>query len=289
MTPRSAALAGIGLMLLGVFLFAVNDVVGKWLVATYTPWQVLLLRSFAALLVLAPFIWAAGRQAVLNPPKPRVQALRVLFGTADVACFYWAVTYLPLVDTMTYWLACPIYIAAVSPWVLRERLDPARWAMVGLGFVGVLIILRPSWAVLTGPAMIALLGSCMFAALLVSTRFLRETSSTVLVTWQTMGALVAGLLLSPIGWVTPTPGDALFLCMLGVVALLAHVCVARAVMLAPAAIVSPFQYTLIVWALLLGWLVFHDWPDTPMFIGAAIIVGSGLGLIWFENRARPTT
>jgi drug/metabolite transporter (DMT)-like permease len=275
---------GIGLMLLGIFLFAVNDVVGKWLVATYTPWQVLLLRSFAAILVLLPFVIREGRDAILNPPNKPLQVWRVIFGTAEVAAFYWAVVYLPLVDAMTYWLAVPIYIAAISPWLLKERLDWPRWVMVGIGFVGVLIVLRPSAAVLTGPAMIAVAGSCLFAALILSTRMLKGTSSTTLVTWQMVGPLVAGLLLSPIGWVTPTPRDFALLSMLGIVAMVAHVCVAKAVMLAPAAIVSPFQYTLIVWALVLGYFVFGDWPEPAMFIGGGIVIASGLGLIWLENR-----
>ena len=99
-----AALAGIGLMLAGIFMFAVNDAMGKWLVATYTVGQVLLIRSLAALALLLPFIWR-DRATFGTTPRWGIQALRVVFATVEVACFYWAVTYLPLADVMTYYLS----------------------------------------------------------------------------------------------------------------------------------------------------------------------------------------
>jgi drug/metabolite transporter (DMT)-like permease len=284
LAARSHVLAGIGMMVFGIFLFAVNDTVGKWLVATYTVGQVLLIRSLFALAVLAPFVHREGVGPWRDAPNPRLQLIRVVLSTAEVAFFYWAVTYLPLADVMTYYLAGPIYVAALSAVMLGERLDRFRWAAVVVGFLGVLIALNPSTATLTWPALIALLGSLFFAGMMVTTRKLRGTSDTVLVTAQMVAALVLGVVLAPIGWVTPTATDFVLLGLLGVVALVAHACVNRSLKLAPASVVVPYQYTLIVWAILFGWLVFGDVPSANMLMGAALIVAAGLA-IFLRERA----
>ena len=121
---RSGALFGIGLMLLGVFLFAMNDVMGKWLVATYSVGQVLLLRSIAAFAVLLPIMRRQGVRLAV-PPRPGLHASRIVLSTFEGAAFYWAVTYLPLADVMTYYLAAPIYVAAFAVFLLGEKTRPS--------------------------------------------------------------------------------------------------------------------------------------------------------------------
>ncbi|MDQ4060498.1 MAG: DMT family transporter [Pseudomonadota bacterium] len=280
---RRAALAGIGLMVLGIFLFSVNDAMGKWLVATYTVGQVLLIRSLAALVMLAPFVWREGVAPLLRAPWPSLQLLRVVLSTLEVAFFYWAVAYLPLADVMTYYLAAPIYVTALSPVLLGEAVGWRRWTAVLVGFAGVLVALRPSASTLTLPALVAVLGSLIFALMMITTRKLRGTSGTALVTGQTLGALLLGGALAPFDWVTPSPRDFLLLSLLGVAAMVAHVCVNRSLQLAPASVVAPFQYTLIVWAVVLGYLVFGDVPQLGTWIGAGIIVGAGLFIFWREQ------
>ena len=283
-TARNAALAGIGLMLAGVFLFSVNDVLGKWLVATYSVGQLLLLRSMAALTLLAPFVWKAGLADFGAMPRPGLQLVRVLLGTFEVALFYWAVVYLPLADVVTYYLAGPIYVTALSALFLGERVGWRRWSAVLVGFAGVLIALNPSAATMTWPALIALAGSVLYALLLVTTRALRGTSDTVLVTTQIACTFVFGLVTASFGWVAPTLRDLALLALLGAVAMGAYVCIVRSVKLAPASVVVPYQYTMIVWAALFGYLAFGDEPATHMLIGAAIIVAAGL-FIFFREQA----
>jgi drug/metabolite transporter (DMT)-like permease len=277
-----AALAGIGLMTLGIFLFAVNDALGKWLVATYSVGQVLLLRSAAALVLLLPFIW---RDAGTFAPAPRwgLQILRAVLATVEVACFYWAVAYLPLAEVMTYYLAGPIFVTAISATVLGERVGWRRWAAVLVGFIGVIVALRPVGATFAWPALIALAGSFSFSLLMIATRYLRGTSDTVLVTTQTIAALAFGAVAAPFAWVTPTPGDFGLLALLGIVAMIAHACVNRSLILAPASTVVPYQYTTIVWAVLFGYLVFGDVPQPAMLAGAAIIIAAGL-FIFLRER-----
>ena len=280
---RRAALAGIGLMVVGILLFAVNDALGKWLVATYSVGQVLLIRSLAALALLAHFIWR-DRASFATAPRWGMQAVRAVLATVEVACFYWAVVYLPLADVMAYYLAGPIFVIAIAGTMLGEPVGWRRWSAVTVGFLGVIVCLRPGSTALSWPALIALAGSFTFSLSMISTRTLRGTGDTVLVTAQTVAALVFGAALSPVAWVTPTPSDAALLALLGMVAMVAHVCVNRSLKLAPASVVVPYQYTTIVWAVRFGYLVFGDVPDGWMAAGAAIIIGAGLFIFVRERQ-----
>lgn len=285
MPSRNATLAGIGMMLLGILMFSVNDVMGKWLVATYTVGQVLLLRSAAGLAVLMPFVVRQGVMRTLRPERPGLQVLRVALGSGEVALFYLAVSYLPLADTMTIWLAAPVWSALLAALLLGERVDAGRWLAIAIGFAGVALALSPTDASLSLPALLALLGSVLFAGMMIAGRQLRGTPDVTLVAWQTLGALLMGLALLPFGWVTPTWADAGLLGLLGIVAMVAHLCVTRSLKLAEASVVVPYQYTLIVWALVFGWFVFGDWPTPAMLAGAALIVAAGLALLVLEHRA----
>jgi drug/metabolite transporter (DMT)-like permease len=287
MPSRNATLNGIAMMLIGILMFSLNDVMGKWLVATYSVGQVLLLRSAAGLALLLPFVFKQGVMRTLRPERPGLQLLRVLFGSGEVALFYLAVSYLPLADTMTIWLAAPIWVVVLAAVLLGERVDAARWLAAAAGFIGVAIALNPTSASLSMPALIAVAGSLLFAAMMIAGRQLRGTPDVTLVAWQTLGALIMGLALLPFGWVTPTLTDAALLCLLGIVAMVAHLCVTRSLKLAEASVVVPYQYTLIVWALLFGWLVFGDWPTPAMLFGSALIVAAGLALLLLERRTAP--
>jgi drug/metabolite transporter (DMT)-like permease len=282
-SDRRAVLAGIGLMVAGILLFAINDALGKWLVATYSVGQVLLMRSVAALAVLAPFVWR-DRTSFAIAPRPGVQALRAVLATAEVACFYWAVAYLPLADVMAYYLAGPIFVTAIAGTLLAEPIGWRRWVAVAVGFLGVILCLRPGVTALSWPTLIALAGSLTFSLSMISTRFLRGTADTVLVTSQTVAALVFGAVLSPFAWIAPSMQDAALLALLGIVAMIAHVCVNRSLILAPASTVVPYQYTTIIWAVLFGYLVFEDVPDALMLSGAAVIIGAGMFIFFRERR-----
>lgn len=278
------ALAGAGMMLLGLFLFAANDALGKWLVGTYSVGQVLLIRSIAALLVLLPFAWRAGRRAFARAPRPGLQALRVVCSALEVALFYWAVALLPLAEVMTYYLAGPIYVTALSPLLLGERVGWRRWTAVLVGFGGVVVALGPSGAAFSPAALPALAGSFAFALLMIATRKLAATDGTVLLTLQVATALAFGLVLAPLHWVPIAPLDHALLGVLGVVSMTAYLCVNKALALAPASTLAPLQYTLIVWGVLLGYVVFGEVPRAATLLGAAIIVATGLFIV-FRERA----
>ena len=280
---RSAALAGIGFMLAGVFLFSFNDAVGKWLVATYSVGQLMLIRSGTTLILMLPLIWRAGRAVFTGAPRPGLQILRIFLSTAEVAMFFWAVAYLPLADAITFYLAGPIYVTAFSALLLKEKVGWRRWTAVLVGFAGVVIALRPSTATFTLPALIALIGSVFFALLMVVTRVLRDTNDVVLMSGQFFGSFAFGAATAPFVWITPSAYDFFFLSAFGAVSIAALFCVNRSLKLAPASVVVPYQYTMLIWAIALGYLVFGDVPDAPMLIGGAIIVASGLYIFWREQ------
>lgn len=279
----AANLAGIGLMCAGVFLFSFNDALGKWLLGTYSVGQMLLIRSVAALIILGPFIWRTGLQPFRAAPRPGWQLVRVLLASAEVVMFFWAVSYLPLADTITYYLAGPIYVTALSALLLGESVGWRRWSAVLAGFLGVVIALRPSAATLTLPALIALAGSVFFALLMIVTRHLRGTSDIVMAAGQIGATLVFGLVAAPIGWVPAPPLDLALMSLLGVVSVLALMAVNRSLKLAPASVVVPYQYLMIVWAVALGYAVFGDVPRLHVVVGAVIIIAAGLYIFLREQ------
>ncbi len=253
---RSARLAGIGLMLLSIFMFSCGDALGKFIVATYSVGQLLWLRACAALIVLLPMIWR-HRADFIRLERPWLQLLRVTLSTIEVAAFFLATVYLPLADVVTYYLACPIFVTALSAVVLREHVGWRRWSAILIGFCGVLIALRPSSQTVSWPAMIALGGSLSFAVLMLITRSLRATPDIVLASSQFMGTFALGALMSPFGWVTPSVDSLGLFAAAGCISVSALLCVNRSLKLAPASVVVPYQYSLIVWAVMFGYFVFR--------------------------------
>ena len=280
---RSARLAGIGLMLLSISMFSFGDALGKFMVATYSVGQLLWLRACAALLVLAPMIWR-NRAAFARLERPWLQLLRVVLSTLEVAAFFLATVYLPLADVVTYYLACPIFVTALSAIVLREPVGWRRWSAVLIGFCGVLVALRPSSQTVSWPAVIALGGSLAFAVLMLITRSLRATPDIVLASSQFVGTFALGALMAPFGWVTPGLGSLGLFAAAGCISVSALLCVNRSLKLAPASVVVPYQYSMIVWAVMFGYVVFGDVPSPATVAGAAIIIGAGLYIFLRERR-----
>jgi drug/metabolite transporter (DMT)-like permease len=279
---RSAQFAGVGLMLLGVFMFAFGDALGKFLVSTYAVGQLLAFRACAALFVLSPLIWRHRRE-FLQVERPRLQLLRVFLSTIEVAAFFLATVYLPLADVTTYYLACPIFVAALSATVLGERIGWRRWTAILIGFAGVLIALRPSAQTVSWPAMIALTGSLSFSVLMLITRHLRATPDVVMATSQFVGTFLLGVLMAPFGWVTPSAGSLAMFAAAGCISVTALFCVNRSLKLAPASVVVPYQYSMIVWAVTFGIVVFGDVPSPATILGVAIIIGAGLYIFLRER------
>jgi S-adenosylmethionine uptake transporter len=275
-TIRNVLLAGILLMLAGDFMFALNDAMGKWLVASFSVGQVVFIRSIGAFIVLGPMIANQGTAKLFQMERPVLQSLRVLATTVDTALFYAAVVYLPLADVMSFYMAGPIYVAALSHFLLGEKVGWRRWAAILVGFCGVLIILKPSSAAFSLSSMFALVGSIAFAFAIILSRRLRGTSDTTLVTWQTIGTLLVGAVMTIGAWRTPSALDFGAMLLLGIVSCSAHLMITRALKLAPASTLAPLHYSLLLWAVIFGLTFFGDVPGPRILIGSAIVVLAGL-------------
>jgi drug/metabolite transporter (DMT)-like permease len=280
---RSARLAGIGLMLVSVGTFAFGDTIGKFIVATYSVGQLLLLRGAAAMIVLLPSIWR-HRGEFLRLERPWLQLWRAILSTLEVAAFFLATAYMPLADVVTYYLATPIFVTALSAIVLRERVGWRRWSAILIGFGGVLIALQPSAQTVTWPALIALAGSMAFAVLMLITRSLRSSPDIVLASSQFAGTLVFGAVLAPFGWITPTLGTLSLFIAAGCISAAALLCGNRSLKLAPASIVVPYQYSMIIWAVMFGYAVFGDVPSIATIAGAVVIIGAGFYIFLRERN-----
>src|ERR1700749_3821707 len=274
--PRSGT-AGLGVLLYlaGVALFAVNDALGKWLGKDYGVGQLMLLRTIGAGVVLAPIILSL-RVKLIDPRRPALQVLRVLCAAADTFAFYYATRTMPLADVMTFYMAMPLIVIALSAPLLGEKVERFRWIAVLVGFVGVLIALRPTPHMLSWAAPIALFGSIAYALSQVITRDLRGIHWVPLVLWQFVGTGLVGAATIPWAWTTPSLFDLGLMFLVGVVAMVCIICIVRALSFARAAVLAPLQYTALLWAAMLGWVIWRDAPTPPIIIGNAIIIGSGL-------------
>jgi S-adenosylmethionine uptake transporter len=274
--PRSeTASLGVVLYLTGVALFAINDALGKWLVKDYGVGQLMMLRSIGAAAVLAPMVLSL-RIKLIDPRHGWLQVLRIVLAAADTFAFYYATRYMPLADVMTFYMATPLIVTALSAPLLGEKVERFRWIAVLIGFVGVLIALRPSPQMFSWIAPLALLGATTFALSQTITRELRGVHWLPLVFWQFVGSGLIGAATVPFVWTTPSLFDLGLMFLVGVVSMTCFIFIVRALALARAAVLAPLQYSAIVWAAIMGWLVWCDTPTLPIIIGNAIIIGSGL-------------
>jgi S-adenosylmethionine uptake transporter len=274
--PRSGT-AGLGviLYLAGVGFFAFNDALGKWLVADYGVGQLMMLRTIGAGVVLAPMVLSL-RVKLIDRRQPGLQVLRVLCAAVDTFAFYYATRSMPLADVMTFYMATPLIVTALSAPLLGEKVERFRWIAVVIGFVGVLIALRPSPQMFSWAAPIALFGATSFALSQTITRKLRGIHWLPLVLWQFVGGGLIGAATVPWAWTTPSLFDLGLMFLLGIVAMVCFIFIVRALSLARAAVLAPLQYSAILWAAIMGWLVWRDVPTLPIVVGNAIIIGSGL-------------
>ncbi len=281
---EGSPLRGIGFTLLGTAIFAGCNALSKWLLMEIPVGEMLFVRAVIGvaimLMVIRPADWAAMRAA----GKPWLHALRMACAGIETGCYFWALTGLQLAAVTTIYLAGPIYVTAMSALFLGEQVGWRRWAAVVVGFVGVVVAVRPEGAGLSPHALVALVGSLLYAVSLVATRRLRATPTPILVLLQvaTLGVLSAGT--ARLGWVMPTPAVAAAMGVIGVFTMTAYFCVYRGLQLAPASVIAPFNYTSIVGAVALGWLVFGEIPGRSTILGAAIIIGAGLFIVLRERR-----
>ncbi|WP_323143271.1 DMT family transporter [Massilia phyllosphaerae] len=272
-------------MLAGVVMFSIMDTTMKLLSAHYPAMQVAALRSLSSLpLVCAWLLWRGGLRSALQVRWP-LHLLRAAIGIVMLALFAYGVRELSLAEAYAIFFIGPILITALSVFVLKERVNAARWIAIAVGMAGVLVILRPSGdGMLTLGGLAILASAVCYAVSAVSGRILaRSDRSEHMVFWlMLMMSIGAGALAAP-GWVPVQSGDLALLAVLSVSGFLAQLAITEAFNHGEASVVAPFEYTALAWGIGIDWLMWQTLPDQTTLIGAAIILGSGLYLIRHET------
>ena len=281
-------LAGIATMVAGVFCLATMDALAKFLGEGYPVVQLVFLRSTIALPLLLAIAWfSEGGFAGLRTRRPWVHVARAVLVALAIFTFYTALTYLPLAEVTAIAFAAPLIMTALSRPLLGEQVGWRRWSAVLVGFAGVLIVVKPGTAAFQPAALIALAAALLYALMLMTARkFAASESAISLVFWSTAGAgLIAGTLM-PFTWTPVAANDAGWFLALGGLGAVTMLLLTRAFHLAPAAVVAPFDYTALIWALAYGWLIWGEVPAPTTWGGAAVIAGAGLYVTHRESRRK---
>ncbi len=283
---------GIALMLAGIAGFSVMDATIKWLTADYSIAQIVALRSWFGLPLLCLFALHRGGLGSLGTRRPMIHLGRYLLVLALSFSFFWALSQMKLVDAIAITFAAPIFITALSVPLLKEAVGLHRWVAIGVGFFGVLVMLRPGVGVFQWAALVVIGSVVVYALLMITTRAFKASESTAtLMLYPQLGMALTGIVLAPFFWVTPSLGDLGLFALAGMFGSVGVMCVTHAFRLGPAAVISPFEYSALIWASLLGFFLWGELPDTITLLGAAIVIASGLYIIYRETikvgRARP--
>ncbi len=278
---------GILYMLASVLLFSLQNVTVKWLAQRYPIAQMVFFRSAFSLLPVALLVWRAGGVAVLRTQRPLAHLLRSALWGGSLAAAFASYQLLTLADAVSLSFAAPLFLTALSWPLLRERVGRHRWSAVIVGFLGVLVMARPTGG--GNPVGIACgVLNALFGALgSIAVRGLSRTErSTAVVFYMGLFMSLFALPLLPFAWVTPGPLDLLALCSLGLVGGIGQYWTTQALFYAPAAAIAPFNYSALSWGLLLGFLFWHEVPDRATLVGATVVTLSGLYILHREARRR---
>jgi drug/metabolite transporter (DMT)-like permease len=293
----------ISLKIMSALLFAVMSALVRFLGEKYPVGQTVFFRSaFAVLPVLLIYAWRHELAAAVRTVRPLGHAGRGLISIFGMFCNFAALARLPIVDATAISFAAPLITVALAAIFLKERVRIYRWSAVFIGFGGILVMLGPHFDIGAHAAAattalgiaFAITGAVCNAGSVVQTRRLTETETTSsIVFYFSVICTLAGLaswplsLLAPawhLDWLTPTWPELAALVTVGLCGGIGHILLTESYRWAPASLVAPFDYTAIVWAFLLGYFFFNELPTIYVFIGAAIIAGAGLFVIWRERR-----
>ncbi|MDZ7710763.1 MAG: DMT family transporter [Roseovarius sp.] len=301
---QRANLTGAVYALAAVTCFSVNDVGIKFLSGGYALHQVVLIRALVALVVFACLVMPfAGGLTVLRTRRPVIHVVRGLCVVAANMCLFLGLAALPIADATAIFFVSPLVITVFSVIFLRETVGPRRWAAIAVGFVGVLIIVKPGTAAFQAASLLPIAAAFLYATLHMLTRRIGGTeSAATMAVYIQITFLVASVLIGLAigdgrfagsghpslefllrGWDWPATGDYALFAALGVSGLFGGLFISQAYRLSEAAFAAPFEYVAMPLAIFWGVMVFGTWPDATAWIGIALIIGSGLYLLWRET------
>ena len=285
----AAELRGILVMLAAMLLFGLMDALSKYLATRYPTAQIIWLRFSFTIPMMLAVMAPRGIGRYLRSARPWLQIVRSLLLVIEIGLVVWVFARMPLADTHAILALTPLVVTALSVPFLGERVGVRRWAAVAVGFLGVLIVLRPGVGVIQPAALVTVLAVLLYATYQVMTRIVgRVDAAETSLLWQLVVGTVAVGLIVPFVWQTPAPGHWLLFVLVAGLGGIGHFCVIKALQLTPAAMLQPFTYTLLLWAVVIGFVVFGDFPDAWTIAGAAVIVAAGLYTALREHRLRRT-
>ena len=279
-------LVGIGLISATYLLFTLLDGSAKWLVQTVPVLMVVWLRFLSHTLLASALLFPNRGRALVRTRHLRWHLARGLMFVAMTGINFWALQFLQLTVTASIFFMAPILVALLSAPLLGERLDAKRWAAILIGFAGVLVIVRPGSEAFHPAMLLSLVNAVLYAFFNMMTRKLAAYDPPE--TIQFLPALGATIVLAPFAfasWEWPSSGlEWTVACLLGVFGGLGHYLLALAHRYAPSSVIAPFVYQQVIYMALIGYLLFGDVPTPAVWIGAAIVIGSGLYLFARERR-----
>ena len=278
---------GILCMIGATILFAISSAMAKWQVAIYPVGEVMFARSISSFAVCAAVVLPFTGFSVFATQRVRDHVARGLSQSISQTFTVLAFSLMPLAGAIAINFSAPLWSALVAIIWLKERAGLVRWAVLLAGFFGVLIVAQPGEDSVTFGALFALANAIMYGSVTVAVRGMTATESTnTLLMWQMLTLAIFHSVLLAFGFRTPTAFDATMLVVSGLANALAQYLWTHALRLAPAAAVSPFYYFLLVWAMVIGFLVWGDIPTLGLLLGSGIVVACGLFLLWYETQQR---
>ena len=271
-------------MLAGVMLMILLDITARLLLARYSITQLVALRCGFSMLVIVSWALATEGRAVLRTGRPGWHALRSCLMAFAMLSWFTALPLIPLAQLVTITFLAPILVTALSGPLLGEAVGPRRWLAVLGGFAGVVVLLRPGIQPVELGSILALVGTVLYAGMSLTARYLSATESTpALSLWQFPLPLLVGAGGALFTWSNPAPLDWLLFAACGAAGGFAFVAINASFRRAPVAAVVPLEYTGLIWASLAGYLIWDEVPEGRIWTGAAIIIGSGLYILYRET------
>jgi drug/metabolite transporter (DMT)-like permease len=278
-------------MVVATMLFSCVSALAKWQIAIYPLGEVLFVRSISSFVACAAVMIPINGLSIFATRRPRDHLARGLSQSISQTFLVLAFGLMPLAGAIAINFSAPLFAALVSIVWLKERVGLVRWTALLIGFFGVLIVTNPGADSLTLGALFALGNAVMYGSVTVAVRGMTRTeSANTLVIWQlgTVAFFHSFLLL--FGWRWPTPIDAMMLIGGGFINVIGQYLWTHSLRLAPTSAVTPFYYLTLVWAMVIGFFVWGDVPTIGLLIGSAIVIASGLFLLWRETlRQRAAT
>ena len=285
--PIEQAALGIAYRLAAMACMACLAALVKWTGGRGAPvFEIIFFRNAFAFVPLGLYIWRTAGFSVLRTQRPVGHLTRSAIGLISMVCGFSAVQYLPLTDSVAFQFASPLFMTAFSAMILGERVGRHRWAAVLVGFVGVLIMVRPEPGhmnlVGVAFALTAALGSAL-AMVQIRQIAVTEKGPTIVFYFTLAGTLV-GLLGSLVHWVTPDPETLAVLILGGLIGGVGQLFLTEAIRVAPVGVVAPFDYSQLIWATGLGFLVWGELPHPATVAGALVVAASGIYILHRELR-----